>query len=111
MCIGMSRKLPFDYSSSRSCRVKQNRRAACWDQLRRLIVLWLTLYERAISVSTSPALRRAMASRRRCAVSLGLRATLGALQATFGAQIALLAYLYDVDLEGNLAAILPPEKE
>jgi hypothetical protein len=33
------------------------------------------------------------------------------LQATFGAQIALFAYLYDVDLEGNLAAILPPEKE
>jgi hypothetical protein len=30
----------------------------------RLIVLWLTLYDRAISVSTSPASRRAIASRR-----------------------------------------------
>jgi hypothetical protein len=34
------------------------------DQDSRLIVLWLTLYERAMSVSTSPASRRAIASRR-----------------------------------------------
>jgi hypothetical protein len=33
-------------------------------QLKRLIVLWLTLYDRAMSVSTSPASLRAMASRR-----------------------------------------------
>ena len=33
-------------------------------QLNRLIVLWLTLYDRAMSVSTSPASRRAIASRR-----------------------------------------------
>lgn len=33
-------------------------------QLNRLIVLWLTLYDRAISVRISPASRRAMASRR-----------------------------------------------
>ena len=33
-------------------------------QLNRLIVLWLTLYARAMSVSTSPASRRAIASLR-----------------------------------------------
>jgi hypothetical protein len=33
---------------------------------------------------------------------------LGALRATFGQQIALLAHLYDVDLEEHLASILPP---
>jgi hypothetical protein len=33
---------------------------------------------------------------------------LGALRATFGQQIALLAHLYEVDLEEHLAAILPP---
>jgi hypothetical protein len=42
-------------------------------QLRRLIVLWLTLYDRAMSVSTSPASRRAIASFRRWPVSFGLR--------------------------------------
>jgi hypothetical protein len=33
---------------------------------------------------------------------------LGALRATFGQQIALLAHLYNVDLEEHLASILPP---
>jgi hypothetical protein len=33
---------------------------------------------------------------------------LGALRATFGQQIALLAHLYQVDLEEHFAAILPP---
>ena len=33
---------------------------------------------------------------------------LGALRATFGQQIALLAHLYAVDLEPHVAAILPP---
>jgi hypothetical protein len=33
---------------------------------------------------------------------------LGALRATFGQQIALLAHLYEVDLEEHLASILPP---
>lgn len=33
---------------------------------------------------------------------------LGALRATFGQQIALLAHLYEVDLEDHLASILPP---
>jgi len=36
---------------------------------------------------------------------------LGALRATFGQQIALLAHLYDVDLEEHLASILPPVPE
>ena len=33
---------------------------------------------------------------------------LGALRATFGQQIALLAHLYEVDLDEHLASILPP---
>lgn len=33
---------------------------------------------------------------------------LGALRATFGQQIALLAHLYDVSLEKHLSSILPP---
>lgn len=33
---------------------------------------------------------------------------LGSLRATFGHQIALLAHLYEVDLEEHLASILPP---
>lgn len=33
---------------------------------------------------------------------------LGALRSTLGQQIAVLAYLYEVDLEEHLAAILPP---
>lgn len=36
---------------------------------------------------------------------------LGALRATFGQQIALLAHLYDVDLEAHMVAILPPIPE
>lgn len=36
---------------------------------------------------------------------------LGTLRATFGQQIALLAHLYEVDLEEHLAAILPPVPE
>ena len=38
-----------------------------------LIVLWLTLYDLPMSVRFSPASRRAIASRRWCTVSLGLR--------------------------------------
>ncbi|MGY2990324.1 hypothetical protein ACVI1K_007671 [Bradyrhizobium sp. USDA 4508] len=34
---------------------------------------------------------------------------LGKLRAVFGQQLALLGYLYGVDIEENLAAILPPE--
>lgn len=36
---------------------------------------------------------------------------LGTLRATFGQQIALLAHLYDIELEEHLAAILPPEPD
>ncbi len=36
---------------------------------------------------------------------------LGALRATFGQQIALLAHLYDVDLEEHLSSLLPPVAE
>lgn len=34
---------------------------------------------------------------------------LGKLRAIFGQQLALLGYLYGVDIEESLAAILPPE--
>lgn len=36
---------------------------------------------------------------------------LGALRALFGQQIAILGYLYNVDIGEHLASILPPEKE
>lgn len=36
---------------------------------------------------------------------------LGALRATFGQQIALLAHLYEVDLEEHMTSILPPVPE
>lgn len=36
---------------------------------------------------------------------------LGKLRATFGQQIALLAHLYDIDLEEQIASILPPIPE
>jgi hypothetical protein len=34
---------------------------------------------------------------------------LGKLRAIFGMQIAVLAYLYKIDIEEGLASILPPE--
>lgn len=37
--------------------------------------------------------------------------SLGAMRATFGHQIALLAHVYEVDVEPHLAAILPPLPE
>lgn len=36
---------------------------------------------------------------------------LGKLRATFGQQLAVLGYLYGVDIEADLATILPPEAE
>ena len=36
---------------------------------------------------------------------------LGAFRAVFGQQIAELAYMYSIDVDQHLAAILPPEKE
>ncbi|HTF71947.1 MAG TPA: hypothetical protein VK638_55700 [Edaphobacter sp.] len=35
----------------------------------------------------------------------------GKLRATFGQQLSLVGYLYDVDIEESLATILPPKAE
>ena len=45
----------------------------------------------------------------RRAFSDGFFVALGQLRGIFGQQLALLAYLYDIDIEAELASILPPE--